>query len=87
VYLIVGGQVLVYLGFNAALGRWPSTRVYAWTFLVPVVAVAIEAVQGAPRRRRDDRPRDRDPGRRDRQPSSAERSVLDRHDALATVDP
>ena len=47
VYLIIGGQVLVYLGFNAALGRWPSTRVYAWTFLVPAVAVAIEAVQGA----------------------------------------
>jgi drug/metabolite transporter (DMT)-like permease len=46
-YLIIGGQVLVYLGFNAALSRWPSTRVYAWTFLVPVVAVLIEAVQGA----------------------------------------
>lgn len=46
-YLIIGGQVLVYLGFNAALARWPSTRVYAWTFLVPVVAVLIEAVQGA----------------------------------------
>jgi drug/metabolite transporter (DMT)-like permease len=46
-YLIIGGQVLVYVGFNAALARWPSTRVYAWTFLVPVVAVLIEAVQGA----------------------------------------
>ena len=46
IYLIVGGQVLVYLGFNAALGRWPSTRVYAWTFLVPAVAVAIEALRG-----------------------------------------
>lgn len=46
-YLIIGGQVLVYVGFNAALSRWPSTRVYAWTFLVPAVAVAIEAVQGA----------------------------------------
>jgi drug/metabolite transporter (DMT)-like permease len=46
VFLILGGQVLVYLGFNAALGRWPSTRVYAWTFLVPAVAVLIEAVQG-----------------------------------------
>jgi drug/metabolite transporter (DMT)-like permease len=45
-YLIIGGQVLVYLGFNAALARWPSTRVYAWTFLVPVVAVLIDAVQG-----------------------------------------
>lgn len=45
-YLVVGGQVLVYLGFNAALARWPSTRVYAWTFLVPVVAVVIEGVQG-----------------------------------------
>ncbi len=46
VFLILGGQVLVYLGFNAALSRWPSTRVYAWTFLVPAVAVLIEAVQG-----------------------------------------
>jgi drug/metabolite transporter (DMT)-like permease len=45
-YLVIGGQVLVYLGFNAALARWPSTRVYAWTFLVPVVAVLIDAVQG-----------------------------------------
>jgi drug/metabolite transporter (DMT)-like permease len=45
-YLIIGGQVLVYLGFNAALARWPSTRVYAWTFLVPVVAVLIEAIRG-----------------------------------------
>jgi drug/metabolite transporter (DMT)-like permease len=46
-YLIIGGQVLVYLGFNAALSRWPSTRVYAWTFLVPVVAVVIEALRHA----------------------------------------
>src|SRR6201996_4319854 len=46
-YLIIGGQVLVYLGFNAALSHWPSTRVYAWTFLVPVVAVLVEAAQGA----------------------------------------
>ncbi len=45
-YLVLGGQVLVYLGFNAALSRWPSTRVYAWTFLVPAVAVVIEALQG-----------------------------------------
>jgi drug/metabolite transporter (DMT)-like permease len=45
-YLVIGGQVLVYVGFNAALARWPSTRVYAWTFLVPVVAVLIDAVQG-----------------------------------------
>jgi len=45
-YLVIGGQVLVYLGFNAALARWPSTRVYAWTFLVPVVAVLIDALQG-----------------------------------------
>ena len=39
--------MLVYLGFNAALSRWPSTRVYAWTFLVPVVAVAVGAIRGA----------------------------------------
>jgi drug/metabolite transporter (DMT)-like permease len=46
VFLVLGGQILVYLGFNAALGRWPSTRVYAWTFLVPAVAVVVDAVQG-----------------------------------------
>jgi drug/metabolite transporter (DMT)-like permease len=46
IYLIIGGQILVYLGFNAALSRWPSARVYAWTFLVPAVAVLIEAVRG-----------------------------------------
>ena len=45
-YLVLAGQVLVYLGFNAALSQWPSTRVYAWTFLVPAVAVVIEAFQG-----------------------------------------
>jgi drug/metabolite transporter (DMT)-like permease len=45
-FLVIGGQVLVYVGFNAALGRWPSTRVYAWTFLVPAVAVLVDAVQG-----------------------------------------
>lgn len=46
-FLVLGGQVLVYLGFNAALSRWPSTRVYAWTFLVPAVAVVIEAFRGS----------------------------------------
>ncbi len=45
-FLIIGGQVLVYLGFNAALSRWPSTRVYAWTFLVPVVAAVTDAILG-----------------------------------------
>lgn len=46
-FLVIFGQELVYVGFNAALGQWPSSRVYAWTFLVPAVAVAIEAVRGA----------------------------------------
>lgn len=46
VFLVLGGQIVVYLGFNAALGRWPSTRVYAWTFLVPAVAVVVDAIQG-----------------------------------------
>jgi drug/metabolite transporter (DMT)-like permease len=45
-FLAIGGQVLVYVGFNAALSRWPSTRVYAWTFLVPAVAVISEAGRG-----------------------------------------
>jgi drug/metabolite transporter (DMT)-like permease len=43
-YLIIGGQVVVYLGFNAAVSRWPATRVYAWTFLVPAVAVVAQAI-------------------------------------------
>lgn len=46
-FLVLGGQVLVYLGFNVALGRWPATKVYAWTFLVPAVAVVIEALRGS----------------------------------------
>jgi drug/metabolite transporter (DMT)-like permease len=45
-FLVLGGHVLVYVGFNLALGQWPSGRVYAWTFLVPVVAVAVEATRG-----------------------------------------
>jgi probable blue pigment (indigoidine) exporter len=45
-FLIVGGQVLVYVGFNDALARWPPTRVYAWTFVAPASAVVIEAARG-----------------------------------------
>ncbi len=45
-FLVIGGQVIVYVGFNAALGSWPATRVYAWTFLVPAVAVVYEAARG-----------------------------------------
>ena len=45
-FLVIVGQVVVYVGFNAALGRWPSSRVYAATFLVPAIAVLVEAVQG-----------------------------------------
>ena len=38
---------------HLALGRWPGSRVYAWTFLAPVVAVVIEALRGnLPVRRR-----------------------------------
>jgi drug/metabolite transporter (DMT)-like permease len=47
VFLAVGGQLVVYLAFNVALDRWPATRVYAWTFLVPAVAVLIEAARGS----------------------------------------
>jgi drug/metabolite transporter (DMT)-like permease len=45
-FLVVGGQVLVYVGFNDALARWPPTRVYAWTFVAPASAVLIEAARG-----------------------------------------
>jgi drug/metabolite transporter (DMT)-like permease len=45
-FLVVGGQVLVYVGFNDALARWPPTRVYAWTFVAPASAVVIEAARG-----------------------------------------
>jgi drug/metabolite transporter (DMT)-like permease len=45
-FLIVGAQVITYVGFYAALRWWPSARVFAWTFLAPAVAVAIEAAQG-----------------------------------------
>jgi drug/metabolite transporter (DMT)-like permease len=45
-FLVIGGQVLVYVGFNDALARWPPTRVYAWTFVAPASAVLIEAARG-----------------------------------------
>ena len=46
VFLIVGAQVVTYVGFYAALRWWSSARVFSWTFLAPAVAVAIEAAQG-----------------------------------------
>jgi drug/metabolite transporter (DMT)-like permease len=46
VFLVLGAQIVTYVGFYLALAQWSSARVFAWTFLVPVVAVVIEAVQG-----------------------------------------
>jgi drug/metabolite transporter (DMT)-like permease len=46
VFLVVGAQVITYVGFYAALRWWSSARVFSWTFLAPAVAVAIEAAQG-----------------------------------------
>jgi drug/metabolite transporter (DMT)-like permease len=46
-FLAIGAQLVVYVGFNTALARWPSSRVYAWTFLVPGVAVVVDAARGA----------------------------------------
>src|SRR3954447_12651268 len=46
VFLIVGAQVITYVGFYAALRYWSSVRVFSWTFLAPAVAVGIEAAQG-----------------------------------------
>jgi drug/metabolite transporter (DMT)-like permease len=46
VFLVVGAQVVTYVGFYVALSHWTSARVFSWTFLVPAVAVAIEAAQG-----------------------------------------
>lgn len=45
-FLVVGAQVVTYVGFYVALSHWTSARVFSWTFLVPAVAVGIEAVQG-----------------------------------------
>ncbi len=45
-FLVIGAQVITYVGFYVALSHWTSARVFAWTFLVPAVAVGIEAVQG-----------------------------------------
>ena len=45
-FLVVGAQVVTYVGFYAALRWWPSARVFSWTFLAPAVAVVIEAAQG-----------------------------------------
>jgi drug/metabolite transporter (DMT)-like permease len=47
VFLILGAQIVTYVGFNGALRYWPSARVFAWTFLAPAFAVTIEAVLGA----------------------------------------
>lgn len=47
VFLILGAQIVTYVGFNRALQYWPSARVFAWTFLAPAFAVTIEAVLGA----------------------------------------
>jgi len=46
VFLVVGAQLVTYVGFYVALSHWPSARVFSWTFLVPAVAVGIEAAQG-----------------------------------------
>ncbi len=46
IFLVLGAQVITYVGFYLALARWTSARVFAWTFLVPAVAVVIEALQG-----------------------------------------
>jgi drug/metabolite transporter (DMT)-like permease len=46
VFLVLGAQVVTYVGFYVALRHWPSARVFSWTFLVPAVAVGIEAAQG-----------------------------------------
>lgn len=45
-FLVLGAQVVTYVGFYAALRHWPSARVFSWTFLAPVVAVGIGAAQG-----------------------------------------
>jgi len=46
-YLAIGSSATGYLLFFAALQRADATRVSAWIFLVPVVAVAVELVLGA----------------------------------------
>ncbi len=45
-FIVIGAQVVAYLTFYVALTRWPSSRVYPWTFLSPVVAILIEAFRG-----------------------------------------
>jgi drug/metabolite transporter (DMT)-like permease len=45
-FIVIGAQVVAYLTFFVALTRWPSSRVYPWTFLSPVVAILIEAIRG-----------------------------------------
>jgi drug/metabolite transporter (DMT)-like permease len=45
-FLVIGAQVVTYVGFYVALRHWSSARVFSWTFLTPAVAVSIEALQG-----------------------------------------
>ena len=59
-FIVIGAQVIAYLTFYVALSRWPSSRVYPWTFLSPVVAILIEAIRGnLPGARADGRHGDR----------------------------
>ncbi len=46
--LALGAQIISFLTFYSALERWTSARVMAWSFLPPVIAVAIEALRGNP---------------------------------------
>ncbi len=46
IFLVLGAQVITYVGFYVSLSHWTSARVFAWTFLVPAVAVTVEALQG-----------------------------------------
>ena len=46
-FVVIGAQVLAFLTFYSALMRWPSSRVYPWAFLAPVVAIVIEAFRGS----------------------------------------
>ena len=50
VWITLGGSVIAFLCFFAALKRIPATRASAWLFLVPVIAVLVDVGRGqAPR--------------------------------------
>ena len=69
VFLVLGAQIVTYVGFYLALAQWSSARVFSWTFLVPVAARKPVRCRG------HGRPRGRDRWRRAALPPASRRDA------------